>query len=421
MAKDYLSIEEACEALGVSEDDIRAMVADGRLHEVRDAGKVYIRGDEVAAMSAKEGSSVVDLSVTDEAGMTDEAADQPESFSSALSSLADSSSGLSFLDESPGDDEVEGEESAEVVQISPVPEDAPGEDIIPELSVEDIPEDLPAAPAEDGPIEEEAAPVELSSEIDLFPVGDDDSSDGDELSVEPAAAPVIAEDVPDLGLSGSSLLGLEDSAVAEAVPAEEPPAPAKKGISVFDDDEIEIDADPMGETQISDTVEELEGIGSGSGLLDLTRESDDTSLGAELLDVISPTGEGAEAVEDDDEPEIIEADEDETITDSADDFAVVEETEDDEEAVEAAAPAVKAAPRVAATGAMAGAVPMNICALLGIICLALVGLCTAASIQGAWPAFLNTISKGIPLLAVFGGLIVVSIVLGVIGILAGRK
>ncbi len=419
MAKDYLSIEEACEALGVSEDDIRAMVADGRLHEVRDAGKVYIRGDEVDAMSAKEGSSVVDLSVTDDVGLTNETAGQPESFSSALSSLADSSSGLSFLDESPGDDEVDGEESAEVVQISPAPEDAPGEDAIPELSVEDIPEDLPAAPPEDGPIEEEAAPVELSSEIDLFPVGEDDSSDGDEIAVEAEAASVVAEDVPDLGLSGSSLLGLEDSAVAEAVPAEEPPAPAKKGISVFDDDEIEIDADPLGETQISDTVEELEGIGSGSGLLDLTRESDDTSLGAELLDVISPTGDGA--AEEDDEPEIIEADEDETITDSADDFAVVEETEDEEEAVEATAPVVAAAPRVAATGAMAGAVPMNICALIGIICLALVGLCTAASIQGAWPAFLNTISKGIPLLAVFGGLIVVSIVLGVIGILAGRK
>jgi hypothetical protein len=36
----------------------------------------------------------------------------------------------------------------------------------------------------------------------------------------------------------------------------------------------------------------LEGIGSGSGLLDLTRESDETSLGAELLDEISPAGKG---------------------------------------------------------------------------------------------------------------------------------
>jgi hypothetical protein len=34
----------------------------------------------------------------------------------------------------------------------------------------------------------------------------------------------------------------------------------------------------------------LEGTGSGSGLLDLTRESDDTSLGAELLDEITPGG-----------------------------------------------------------------------------------------------------------------------------------
>jgi hypothetical protein len=35
----------------------------------------------------------------------------------------------------------------------------------------------------------------------------------------------------------------------------------------------------------------LEGVGSGSGLLDLTRESDDTSLGAELLDEIYPGGD----------------------------------------------------------------------------------------------------------------------------------
>jgi hypothetical protein len=46
-----------------------------------------------------------------------------------------------------------------------------------------------------------------------------------------------------------------------------------------------------------DTGDELslEGVGSGSGLLDLTRESDDTSLGAELLDEIYPgSGEGSD-------------------------------------------------------------------------------------------------------------------------------
>jgi hypothetical protein len=66
------------------------------------------------------------------------------------------------------------------------------------------------------------------------------------------------------------------------------------GISVFDADEIE-PADPMAQTQVTQPVAEeedlaLESVGSGSGLLDLTRESDDTSLGAELLDEIYPGG-----------------------------------------------------------------------------------------------------------------------------------
>lgn len=67
------------------------------------------------------------------------------------------------------------------------------------------------------------------------------------------------------------------------------------GVSVFDAGEIE-PADPQAQTQVTSPViddEELalESVGSGSGLLDLTRESDDTSLGAELLDEIYPGGD----------------------------------------------------------------------------------------------------------------------------------
>lgn len=68
-------------------------------------------------------------------------------------------------------------------------------------------------------------------------------------------------------------------------------AGGRSGINVFGDEPER--ADPMAQTAISSGVGSvadlnLEGIGSGSGLLDLTRESDDTSLGAELLDEISP-------------------------------------------------------------------------------------------------------------------------------------
>jgi hypothetical protein len=62
------------------------------------------------------------------------------------------------------------------------------------------------------------------------------------------------------------------------------------GISVFDTGHgTKSPAPSSGDTHVSETVEEelsLESVGSGSGLLDLTRESDDTSLGAELLEEV---------------------------------------------------------------------------------------------------------------------------------------
>ena len=71
------------------------------------------------------------------------------------------------------------------------------------------------------------------------------------------------------------------------------------GLSVFGPDEVE-PVDPLAQTAVTnpmaDTAQEdlsLESVGSGSGLLDLTRESDDTSLGAELLDEIYPGGTNA--------------------------------------------------------------------------------------------------------------------------------
>jgi hypothetical protein len=63
--------------------------------------------------------------------------------------------------------------------------------------------------------------------------------------------------------------------------------------SVFDTGELEVEAiDPLAKTQVAPSLEEQygEGVGSGSGLLDLTREGDDTSLGAEVLDHIDMEG-----------------------------------------------------------------------------------------------------------------------------------
>ena len=92
---------------------------------------------------------------------------------------------------------------------------------------------------------------------------------------------------------GAITLGDSDETIASA---KEDTVITTEGISIFDEEDLEIEAaDPMAKTQIAPSLDDqvaIEGVGSGSGLLDLTRESDDTSLGAEVLDHIDDV-EGA--------------------------------------------------------------------------------------------------------------------------------
>jgi hypothetical protein len=73
------------------------------------------------------------------------------------------------------------------------------------------------------------------------------------------------------------------------------------GINVLDDSDSEIEMiDPMAQTQMAPDLDDqvdIDSGSSGSGLLDLSREADDTSLGAELLEEIYPGSEGEHAVE----------------------------------------------------------------------------------------------------------------------------
>lgn len=105
---------------------------------------------------------------------------------------------------------------------------------------------------------------------------------------------------------GSSIgLTLEDSGTRSnsasgsgGIALDEPNPKERSGISIFDTEGTE-EGDPSAVTRITETragADELtlESVGSGSGLLDLTREADDTSLGADLMeDVYKPDAEGA--------------------------------------------------------------------------------------------------------------------------------
>jgi hypothetical protein len=73
------------------------------------------------------------------------------------------------------------------------------------------------------------------------------------------------------------------------------------GLNVLDDSDSELAmVDPLAQTQIAPDLDDqvhLDSGSSGSGLLDLTREADDTSLGAELLDEIYPGAGDQGAIE----------------------------------------------------------------------------------------------------------------------------
>ncbi len=114
-------------------------------------------------------------------------------------------------------------------------------------------------------------------EVDaMAPVGVDDEV----VEVELTPADTSTEDV----------VTLSEADEAPAEPGKEDTVITSEGISIFDEEDLEVTpADPMAKTTIAPSVEDqiaLDGVGSGSGLLDLTRESDDTSLGAEVLEHI---------------------------------------------------------------------------------------------------------------------------------------
>ena len=134
-------------------------------------------------------------------------------------------------------------------------------------------------------------------DLDDLNIALEDSGESDPLSLS-GSAPAMdlsaamddsdGDDGLDLDLSGD--IGLEDSATAgdDSFLAG---SAMGTGVSAFEGGDAPKEGDDLLDDDLS-----LETVGSGSGLLDLTRESDDTSLGAELLDeVYSSDDSGAPA------------------------------------------------------------------------------------------------------------------------------
>ena len=229
----------------------------------------------------------------------------------------------------------------------------------------------------------------LDDEITLGIAGEEtDAAMGDEgVALIPqgdSGMPIDAVNIGDES-SAPSEPGKDDTAIA-----------VEEGGSIFETGDFEMEsADAMAQTQVPSTLEDqiaIEGVGSGSGLLDLTRESDDTSLGAEILEHIDADG--------DETPELIE----DSLTSGLSGLS------------QASAPAPEPAfvEEIDPTAGLFGGLAVG-CAVIGIIVTAL----ALASMLQFEPSFLVWLSQN-PLAVVAAGIGVIGLA-GLLGFLAGKS
>ena len=239
MAGMFYSLQETAEKLGKTEDQIRQLAKEGKLREFRDGASFLFKIEEVNALTA---------------AALDEDAVDPE-----LPVEIDEDSILDLVESEP---EAAKEQSAELELLA---DDGAASEL-------DLAPDLAAG---------EAPAVEIPEDDILADLGEDDFSvameatGADEISLAPEPESDITDMDTALTGDGISILGETDAdyditedSLAETVG----PAGTSTEASL---EEIEDDVN-------------LDSFGSGSGLLDLSLQADDTSLGG-ILDEIYTT------------------------------------------------------------------------------------------------------------------------------------
>ena len=245
MAGMFYSLQEVAEKLNKTTDEVKMIVQEGKLREFRDGPNLLFKVDEVEAMMSDTAAMQAQPSV-----------DEPQHEQPADEKIIISDDTLEALDDS--------EQTDEEVQLL----------------------DDTVRPVEE-PVELNEDTVQLAEEISL--PADEDAQLIDEDQPVPAEQIEIEADSP-----AEDELTQDDTVVDS------------QGLNVLDEtaggseNDYLLADDSMGETQIiSDEaslkeIEEdinLDTFGSGSGLLDLSLQADDTSLGGILDEIYTPEGE----------------------------------------------------------------------------------------------------------------------------------
>ncbi len=375
MAKQYYTLEEAADVLGMSADEVNELISQGKFKSQEQEGRPVLLIEDVERFVANEGSSVVDLTIGEGSPALAQVADD------AAPGLT-SDINLLGLDESSADLDL-GLSPSDPRSETPAPAPAPSK---------------PAAGrSADELIESGGLALTEPSDIDLT---------------------ALDEAAHDTGLSASDVIALDEP--QRAGPAGSAAGRSGSSVAVLDDASLRSETDPLAKTRIapvSDADLALESVGSGSGLLDLPRESDDTSLGAELLDVISPS-EGSET---ETQSETIDSDTGTVdaqlaVTEESSDVAAVVEDEGSPAAIETVY-----RPTAVALAADPMAPAFTGLAVSATVFLLVTGLAATSQIQGVWPAFMRFVDSGANLYIFAGAAAGLTALAWVVGWLIGRS
>ncbi len=269
MAGMFYSLQEALDKLSMTEEEIKQVVADGKLREFRDGPNLLFKVEEVEALVPQAGD---------------------EALEEALEPEAEDMEPLALDDEELQPAESDDSEPA-ILQV----EDLEPDDAESELASEEVAEaglsdfDIEALGDTSAEIPDlEALESEMADTAAEEPTPSETAADTDEILLAPETGAAIPSDLTDADTAitsmGTNVLGESDA-------------------------DYDITDDTMAETSIPtgsspdvalEEVEEdvnLDSFGSGSGLLDLSLQADDTSLGGILDEIYTADDEAAEPVE----------------------------------------------------------------------------------------------------------------------------
>ena len=297
MAGMFYSLQEAAEKLNKTEEQLKEIVQEGKLREFRDGPNLLFKIEEIEALISEAEAAEPEAPALEVAEP-----EVPEPEMPASEAEEEEAVEFDFAEPEAKEDEALeldlSEPEAEEEEAVELDLAEPEEDIseLQALSEEDVPS-LSALEAElEEPEAEEPEAEELMPEFPIAempepeaPTPSESAADSDEILLAPeTGAPLMSNDLTD---ADTALTGLGTNVLGET------------------DQDYALTDDTMAETAIPtgaggttpsvplEEIEEdvnLDSFGSGSGLLDLSLQADDTSLGGILDEIYTAEDEAKE-------------------------------------------------------------------------------------------------------------------------------